>query len=54
MQVLKLKFLSLCFILQNNTDVANQGTGSSMPAFHRMIAGEFLYPLKYKWHLLTC
>lgn len=34
------------FILQNNTDGANQGAGNSMPAFHQMIAGKLLYPLK--------
>lgn len=54
MDILKLKFLSLCFILENNTDGANQGAGSSMPAFHQMIAGELLCPLKQKWHLPTC
>lgn len=48
MDVLKLEFLSLCFISQNTTDGRRQPQPnlSSVPALSQIIVGELQYPLK--------
>ena len=49
MDILKLKFLTLCFILQNTADGRREPWPnlSSMPTLSQIIVGELQYPLKH-------